>query len=182
MKRSRRIKVILISSFLLVIVATIGAVGILWIAKKNHLIFSTPKVQLSPPAQSNQIPKDFSVTTITLDNGQDLPNKQPIHIPVSGLPLLITGTYTPQGSGQVWVVVEDKDGRYHLQSSAVQLGDNGEWRVSGVKTPVGTTTIEFVHVTSQSFQQMAQAKAFGAFDQLPDGSTILQHLVIQVTP
>jgi hypothetical protein len=177
---SRRIKVILIASFLLVTLAIIGAVGTIWVVKKTHLASHKPQVELSPPAKSNQIPKDFSVTTITLKNGKDLQNKQPIHIPVAGVPLTITGTYTPQGSGQVWVVVEDMDGHYHLQSSAVQLGDNEEWTVSGVNTPVGTTTIEFVHVTSQSFQQMVQAKAFGAFDQLPDGSTILQTVVCLV--
>lgn len=133
-------------------------------------------------------PTDFALTTITQKNGQVLQNQQPVSIQVAELPLTITGTYTSQGSGQVWVVVEDLYGQYYLQTPPVRFADggyDGRWRASNVDTNMGTTRIDFVSVTSQGnaiLQRKMDSKDVGAFQQLPDGYKILLSISIQVTP
>jgi hypothetical protein len=128
-------------------------------------------------------PTNFSVTTITLKNGHVLQSGQPI--PITGVPLTITGTDTSQGSAQVWVVVEDTSGNSYLQHPPVRFDDNGQWTARNIVTAVGTVKIDFVYVTSQGnkfFEQMVVSNNFGPFTQLPDGSKILQTIPIVVSP
>jgi len=146
----------------------------------------TSTVQLSPTPTPNPVPTNFSFTTITLKNRQVLQNQQPVTIPVAELPLTITGTYSSQGSGQVWVVVEDLYGQYYLQTPPVRFADggiDGQWRASNVDTNVGTTRIDFVYVTPQgndTYQHRMDAKDFCSFTQLPNGYKLLLTINIVV--
>lgn len=138
---------------------------------------------VTPTPSPSEPPTNFSVTSIALKNGQVLPNEQPLAIPVSGVPLTITGTYTSQGSGEVWVLVEDIYGNYYLQHPSVRFGDSGQWTANNVVTAKGTTRINFVYVTSEVnklFQLMVDTNNFGGFTPLPDGSKIIQTISIQV--
>ena len=133
----------------------------------------TPTATLAPPT-------DFSVTEMKLKSGKILQIGQPY--PVAESPLTIIGTYTSQGSGTVWVFVQDDNGYYYLQKPQVQFGSTHEWAASNVITAVGTIKIEFVYVTpqeQQSFQGMIDAGADG-FYPLPEGSIVLTEIPIRV--
>ena len=138
---------------------------------------------VTPTPTPSEPPTNFSVASIALKNGQVLPNEQPLAIPISGVPLTITGTYTSQGSGQVWVLVEDNYGNYYLQHPSVRFGDGGQWTANNVVTAKGTVKIDFVYVTSEVnklFQMMVETTDFGGFTPLPDGSKVIQTISIQV--
>lgn len=143
----------------------------------------TPLISIQTPPASSPSPTKFSVSTIALASGTQLPIVEPITIPAQGVPLTITGTYSPQGSGQVWAIVEDAYGQYYLQISPAQLDQGGQWTIAGINTAKGTTKIDFVYVTPQGstiFDFMKDAKAFGAFTKLPNGSLKLKTLNIRV--
>src|SRR5437763_5300954 len=88
-------------------------------AVAQHILTPSPTPTLPPPT-------NFSVTTVSLRDGSILPNTHPLQIPVAGVPLQVTGTYSSQGSGQVWVLVEDAYGQYYLQIPPVRFGTGGQ--------------------------------------------------------
>jgi len=114
-------------------------------------------------------PTRFTVTT--LHSGQVI-----LHVPLE-----IDGTYESLGSGLVWVVLEDSPGNYYLQSPPVQFTDDGKWVARNVRPLRGIIAVTFVSVTpdgNTTFQQMVRDQLFGAFSQLPEGSTTLHSVPI----
>lgn len=114
-------------------------------------------------------PTRFTVTT--LHPGQII-----LHVPLE-----IDGTYESLGSDLVWVVLEDSSGKYYLQSPPVQFAEDGKWVARNVRPLRGITAVTFVAVTpdgNTTFQHMVHDQLFGAFSQLPEGSTTLQSVPI----
>ena len=134
---------------------------------------ATPTATLAPPI-------DFFVTEIKLKSGKIIQSGQPY--PLAESPLTITGTYTSQGSGTVWVFVQGDNGHYYLQKPQVQFGSTHQWTASNVITAVGTIKIEFVYVTPQEQQGFPGVIHGGSYDfnTLPPGSDVLTDISIQV--
>ncbi len=137
-----------------------------------------PLVGLLIPPPKAEPPTGFSV--ITLHPGQVIVN--------TDIPLTIRGTYSSEGSGLVWVVLEDNIGNYYLQSPPVRFQGGGQWLAENIRPGAGITKVDFVSVTSDgntTFEGMVAAGDFGAFTSLPPGSQILVTIPIdtsQVSP
>jgi hypothetical protein len=119
----------------------------------------------------NVLPQNFVVTS--LHPGQVIQDQD--------VPLTIRGTYSSEGSDRVWVVLEDNQGQYYLQTPPVEFLGGGQWVAHNIRPGQGITQVDFVQVTSDGnsvFQQMVDSGDFGAFNQLPDGSTILVSIPI----
>ncbi len=119
-------------------------------------------------------PTGFTVTT--LKAGQVIQNQ---NTPDSAL--TIQGTYASEGSGLMWVVLQDKLGQYYLQNPPVSFLDGGKWVANNILIGKDITRIDFVVVTDWgnfTFQQMVMNNQFGAFNMLPEGSQILRSIPI----
>ena len=104
-----------------------------------------------------------------------LHDKQVIHD--QDIPLTIQGTYSIEGSGQVWVVLQDSLQQFYLQNPPVQFLGSRQWTVSNVQPKKGITAVDFVYVTADGntfFQNQVVQGNFKAFLKLPAGSIILQ--------
>jgi len=156
-------------------------IGLLVVIIVLQVLLLSGHASTPPQPPSHLAPTNFAVTTLTLKNGQVLQDGQAI--PLAEVPLTITGTYSSQGSGQVWVLVGDIYGNYYLQHPPVRFGDAGQWTAYNVVTALGTTSISFVSVTArgnETFEQMVATNNSGGFTILPDGSKVLQILKIRV--
>src|SRR5947209_5416791 len=98
---------------------------------------------------------------------------------------MITGTYSSEGSGHVWVVLQDSYANFYLQNPPVQFNGGGTWTATHVNPGPGITLVNFVYVTAAgnaAFQKKVANGGFGAFSPLPDGSQVLQAIPIRVSP
>jgi hypothetical protein len=146
-----------------------------------------PDKHTSTPTAIPAPPTAFSVTEVKLKSGKILQIGQSYPVqsyPVVESPITITGTYSPQGSGNVWVFVKGHNGDYYLQKPKVQFADSGQWTASNIITAAGTIMVVFVYVMPQgqnSFQRMVDD---GTYDfpslPLPDVSKELKDIPIQV--
>jgi hypothetical protein len=92
------------------------------------------------------------------------------------LPLVVEGQYVSVRPPPVWVVLRDHYGHLYLQSPPVDFLPNGRWRATNVVPGSGIDAVNFVQVTDEGnerFRAMVKRREFGAFDQLPPGSTKL---------
>ena len=131
--------------------------------------FATATVQAQTTATAIAIgpPIDFHVN--------NLQDNQVIH--KQDIPLTIQGTYSNEGSGHVWVLLEDSLKQFYLQNPPVQFLSGGQWTVGNIRPTGGITTINFVYVTADGnayFQKQVTDGNFKAFQTLPAGSIILQ--------
>lgn len=168
-----------------ILLAVLGTFALQAVIIRVQVTGSTPPAQVTGSTPSVQ-PSNFLYTNITQSNGQALPTQQPVNISLRQVPLIIAGTYTSAGTGEVWVVVVDRAGQYYLQVPSVRFADGGQqgvWRAYNVFTNEGTLSINFIFVPQreQFFQNKAQNHDYKAFSDLPAVATVLLSITIRVT-
>lgn len=102
------------------------------------------------------------------------------------LPLTIEGQYSIEGRYSsvdlgVWVVLQDAYGHFYLQNPSITFLPDGRWTATNVLPGMGIEIVHFVQVDKRGqahFQQMVAGREWGAFGELPPGSTILRSIRI----
>lgn len=134
---------------------------------------------LPPPEEQNtgKVSLAFDKLKFTVDSLTDGQALTTDSMPV------IEGQYSPISiRASVWVVLQDSDNNYYLQSPEVNFMPNGRWIASNVIIGHGITSLNFIGVDAQGqayFRSMVARRRWGAFRNLPLDSRVILSIPFQ---
>jgi transcriptional regulator with XRE-family HTH domain len=140
--------------------------------RSEELILASVTVDSQAQATPAASTSDFGFRVESLKNSQAIRN--------SDVPLRITGSYRKRPPGQVWVLLQDSFGHYHLQNPPVQFQPDGKWVSSNIRPELDIERVQFGVLGDQGHAQFVKMATMSdvnndwpGFDELPHDWTTL---------
>lgn len=140
----------------------------------NDLGLSAPEENLQTESIADD--SDFRLTIDTSGKDQSLNFDE--------LPVVIEGQYWPPYSEpHVWVVLQDSQANYYLQSPPIHFLPDGRWVADNIIPGEGIIAIHLVKVGARGnseFMHKVERREWGAFSNLPSDAKIIKSIQISL--